>query len=203
LKYAAKNPRDDLISALLAIEEQGDRLNTHELLSMLFLLLVAGHETTVNLMGNGILTLLRHPEQLALLRKNPSLIGSAVEEILRYEGPVENTITRFAEQDVEWAGRTIQRGELVFASLLSANRDPLHFRVPDVFNITRNQTKHVPFGHGVHYCLGAPLARLEGAIAINALIHRAPHLRLAVEDRDLEWSDSIVFRGLKTFPIKF
>lgn len=195
------DPQEDLISALLHIEEQGDRLNSQELLSMIFLLLVAGFETTVNLIGNGVYALLQHPDQLALLREKPELIGTAVEEILRFESPVENTIARFAAEDTEWDGVPIRRGQNVYASLLSANRDPRQFPNPDVFDITRTPNKHIAFGHGIHYCLGAPLARIEGAAGINSLLHAAPNLALAVPPDELHWNEMITFHALRALPV--
>jgi cytochrome P450 len=198
-------PRDDLLSALLAVEEQGDRLSPMELMSMLFLLLVAGHETTVNLIGNGTWALLQHPEQLERLRANPALIDSAVEEMLRYRSPVETTTFRWAPAgtDVELRGQVIPAGESVVASLLSANHDPEQFPEPERFDITREPNRHVAFGFGVHFCLGAPLARLEATIAINLLLERMPRLRLAVDPAELRWRDGILVNGLRQLPVAF
>ncbi|MFY0571440.1 cytochrome P450 family protein [Archangium lansingense] len=196
-------PRDDLLSALLSVEEQGDRLSPRELISMLFLLLVAGHETTVNLIGNGIWALLTHPEQLERLRANPALIESAVEEMLRYRGPVETTTQRWAPQDLEFRGQVIPAGESVVASLLAADHDPEHFREPERFDITREPNRHIAFGFGIHFCLGAPLARLEGTIAINLLLERLPRLRLAEESARLRWRDGVLVNGLLRLPVTF
>ncbi|MCY1081952.1 cytochrome P450 family protein [Archangium lansingense] len=196
-------PRDDLLSALLSVEEQGDRLSPRELISMLFLLLVAGHETTVNLIGNGIWALLTHPEQLERLRANPALIESAVEEMLRYRGPVETTTQRWAPQDLEFRGQVIPAGESVVASLLAADHDPEHFREPERFDITREPNRHIAFGFGIHFCLGAPLARLEGTIAINLLLERLPRLRLAEEPARLRWRDGVLVNGLLRLPVTF
>jgi cytochrome P450 PksS len=197
------NPQDDLISALGAVEEEGERLDRTELLGMIFLLLVAGHETTVNLVGNGTLALLQHPDQLEKLKANPSLIKSAVEEMLRFNGPVETTTTRWAFEDVEVGGKVIRMGDIVLPALLAANRDPAYFPNPNQFDITREPNRHIAFGNGIHYCLGAPLARLEGAIAINTLLRRLPSLELAVNPEQLEWNDNILLHGMKALPVKF
>jgi cytochrome P450 PksS len=196
------DPRDDLITALLHVEEAGDTLDQMELISMMFLLLAAGHETTVNLIGNGTLALLQHPDQKRLLMEDPGLIKTAVEEMLRYDGPVENALTRWAADDVELGGHTIQRGEMVMVALLSANRDPDAFAQPDTFDITRDPNRHIAFGGGIHYCLGAPLARMEGAIAIPALLRRYPNLALGVDAEALEWNNSIFFHGVRQLPVK-
>jgi cytochrome P450 len=168
---------------------------------MIFLLLVAGHETTVNLIGNGMLALMQHPQQQALLVENPALIKTAVEEMLRYHGPVENTLARWAAEDTEFDGHLLRRGNIVMASLMSANRDEAVFENPDTFDITREPNRHIAFGSGIHYCLGAPLARLEGVIAINALLRRQPHIALAVAPDELEWNDQIILRGMRALPV--
>ncbi len=199
-----ENPKEDIISALVQAEEDGDKLDHMELLSMLFLLLVAGHETTVNLIGNGTLALLQHPDQLTKLRQNPELIKSAVEEILRYNGPVDITTTRWTFEDVEIDGTVIPKGEAVWASLLAANRDPAHFEHADTFDITRDPNKHIAFGNGIHYCVGAPLARLEGTIAINALVQRLPDLELAVAVDDLQWTTGmLIIHGMLAMPVRY
>lgn len=180
-------PNDDLLSALIQAESAGDKLSEDEVLAMAFLLLVAGYETTVNLIGNGTLALLQHPEQLTRLRSDPALISSAVEELLRYSNPIATTIDRYASEDLTIAGATIPRGALVFLALASANRDEHQFVDPDVLDITREPNKHVSFGWGAHYCIGAPLARLEGQIAINTLLDRCPNLRLDVPSDTLRW----------------
>lgn len=195
-------PKDDLISGLVQVEEAGDKLDGQELISMIFLLLVAGHETTVNLIGNGTLTLLQHPDQLQLLRDDPTLIRSAIEEMLRYESPVSATTMRWTLEDVEMRGVVIPAGEMVLASLASANRDPSVFDDPDTFDIRRTPNKHMAFGHGIHYCLGAPLARMEGAIAIPTLLRRMPNLALAVDARAVEWNPSILLRGMARMPVR-
>lgn len=194
-------PREDLLSALLAVEESGDHLSHPELLSMIFLLLVAGHETTVNLIANGMLALFQFPDQKALLIEKPGLIKSAVEEILRFHGPVENTLSRWAAEDMNYKGIFIQRGDIVMATLMSANRDPDVFENPDDFIITRDPNRHIAFGAGIHYCLGAPLARIEGTIAINQLLQRFPKVQLATTMDALVWNDQVVIRGMQALPV--
>ena len=195
------DPRNDLLSALIGAEEAGQQLNEDELLAMVFLLLIAGHETTVNLIGNGALALLRHPEQMKMLRNNPALIKSAVEELLRYDSPLETATERYAREDMVIAGQTIPRGALVFAVLASANRDDRQFDRPDVLDIARQDNRHLSFGQGVHYCLGAPLARLEGQIAISALFERLPGLKLGVAPEKLRWRRGMILRGLEALPV--
>jgi len=196
-------PRDDLLTALMSAEEQGDRLSPVELISMLFLLLLAGHETTVNLIGNGTWALLQHPEQLERLRANPDLIDSAVEEMLRYCGPVETTTQRWATQDLEFHGQVISKGEAVVASLLSADHDPEQFPEPERFDITREPNRHIAFGFGIHFCLGAPLARLESTIALRLLLERMPRLRFGVDPAELRWRDGVLVHGLLRLPVAF
>jgi cytochrome P450 len=196
-------PQDDLVSALVQVEEAGDQLSEDELVAMIFLLLVAGHETTVNLIGNGSLALLRNPDQMEKLRNDPSLIKTAVEELLRYESPLETATERYAREDVTVAGVTIPRGATVFAVIASANRDERQFPDPDALDLTREPNRHLAFGQGIHYCLGAPLARLEGQIAINTLLRRAPELRLAVPPESLRWRRGLVLRGLQALPVEF
>jgi cytochrome P450 len=195
--------RDDLSSALVRAEEAGDHLSEDELVAMIVLLLIAGHETTVNLIGNGTLALLEHPEQMDQLRKNPAMIQSAVEEMLRYDGPLTMATERFAGEDVSVAGVAIPCNALVFAVLGSANRDDQQFPHPDKLDLARADNKHVAFGLGIHYCLGAPLARLEGQIAINTLLQRAPALRLAVPREKLRWRRGYILRGLNSLPVAF
>lgn len=196
-------PQDDLITGLVQVEEAGDKLDPQELISMVFLLLVAGHETTVNLIGNGTLALLQHPEQLAKLKANPHLIESAIEEMLRYESPVGATTMRWALEDVELHGQVIPAGDMVLASLLGANRDPHVFENPNVFDIERTPNRHIGFGHGIHYCLGAPLARLEGAIAINTLLRRLPNLALDIAPEKIEWNETILLHSMKALPVRW
>jgi cytochrome P450 len=202
IRLRRDEPRDDLLTALVQAEEQGDRLSEDELISMIFLLLLAGHETTVNLIGNGTLALLQHPEQLQKLRENPELIGSAVEELLRYGNPVEQPSPRFAKEDIHLEGHVIPRGATVMPLLASANRDDAVFENADTLDITRKPNRHVAFGMGAHYCLGAPLARLEGTIALQHLVRRFPQMKLAVPEEQLRWRGSIGLRGLKALPLK-
>jgi cytochrome P450 len=170
----SENPEDDLISALVRAEEAGERLSEDELLGLVFLLLVAGHETTVNLSGNETLALLQHPDQLEKLRNDPSLIKSAIEELLRYDGPLETSPERFAREDVAIGGTVIPRGEMVRVVIAAADCDPERFPDPDALNITRTANRHLALGKGVHHCLGALLARMEGQIAIGTLLRRMP-----------------------------
>src|SRR5262249_12604161 len=196
-------PRDDLLSALVRAEEAGEKLSEDELLAMAFLLLVAGHETTVNLIGNGTLALLEHPDQLRRLRDDPGLIRPAVEELLRFYSPVETATERYAREDVTVAGVTLPQGSLVFAVIASANRDDRQFADPDRLDLAREPNRHLAFGQGIHFCLGAPLARLEGQIAISTLVRRRPDLRLAVPLGDLSWRGGLVLRGLLKLPVAF
>jgi cytochrome P450 PksS len=197
-------PRDDLISALVQAEEAGDTLTADEILGMVFLLLVAGHETTVNLISGGTLALLRHPEQLDLLKREPEThMETAVEELLRFVSPVEIATERYAREEVAFAETTIPRGALVLTALGSANRDDRQFSDPDTLDITRTPNRHVAFGQGVHYCLGAPLARLEAQIAFETLLRRCPDLRLAVPAERLRWRHGLFLRGVKTLPLVF
>jgi cytochrome P450 len=193
-------PRDDMLSALIAAEEAGDKLNEEELLATCILLLVAGHETTVNLIGNGTLALLRHPDQLRKLRERPGLIGTAVEELLRFDGPVQRT-ARIPSEDITIGGQTIGKGEMVMPFLGAADRDPTQFPDPDRLDITRADNRHIAFGMGIHFCLGAPLARMEGQIAINTLLARLPRLALAT-DRP-QFRQSLTLRGLQALPLSF
>jgi cytochrome P450 len=175
-----RQPADDMTTWLVQAEEEGDKLDDEELLSMVFILVVAGHVTTVNLIGSAVLALLNHPDQLALLRGDPALVPNAVEEVLRYWGPVEMAGPRFARQSLSLDGTTVERARAVFPVLASANRDPRRFPDPDRFDITRPEaSRHIAFGKGVHLCLGAPLARIEGQVALATLFRRLPDLRLA------------------------
>jgi len=193
-------PRGDMLSDLIAAEEAGDKLSEHELLATCILLLIAGHETTVNLIGNGTLALLRHPDQLRRLREDPALIGGAIEELLRFDGPVQRT-ARIPSEDVTIAGHKIAAGEMVMPFIGAADRDPAQFPEPDRLNITRAENRHVAFGLGIHFCLGAPLARIEGQIAIATLLRRLPRLALAT-DRPA-FRPSLTLRGLEALPVSF
>jgi cytochrome P450 len=191
-------PRNDLLQGLIAAEDRGDVLSEDELLGNCMLLLAAGHGTTTHLIGNGLLALLRHPNQLRLLRDTPALIGTAVAELLRYDGTVQIT-SRLAHEDLQIGEQQIRAGENVFTILGAANRDPAQFPDPDRLDITRQENRHVAFGHGIHYCLGAPLAILEGQIALGTLVRRLPNMCLAADD--LVWQPSQVFRGLAALPV--
>ena len=197
------DPTDDLVSALVQAEEQGDHLSENELYSMVVLLIVAGHETTVSLITNAVLALLSNPDQLEALRRDPSLLPRAIEELLRYDSPVERAITRWAAADVDFGGRTIKRGDFVIAVIGSANRDRAHFRDPDTLDLGRDDVKHVGFGRGPHYCLGAPLARLEADIALTKLFGRLRNLRLAITEADLYWRPIPIFRSLASLPVSW
>ena len=194
--------REDLVSALVRAEDEGDHLSQNELSSMVVLLIVAGHETTVSLITNATLSLLSNPDQLAELRADPSLMPSAVEELLRYDSPVERTITRWVAADSELGGQTLRRGDLVIAVVGSANRDDAQFPDPDMLHLRRETAgKHVGFGRGPHYCLGAPLARLETEIALETLFRRLPNLTLAIAEDDLYWRPIPIFRSLASLPV--
>lgn len=194
------SPREDMLSALIAAEEAGDKLNEDELLATCILLLVAGHETTVNLIGNGTLALLRHPGEMRRLRDDPGLIGTAVEELLRFDGPVQRT-ARIPSEDIVIGGCTIPKGEMVMPFLGAADRDPAQFPDPQRLDLTRADNRHIAFGMGIHFCLGAPLARMEGQIAINMLLKRLPKLALATDKP--EFRQSLTLRGLQSLPVSF
>ena len=193
------NLTDDILSDLIRAEEAGDRLSPTELLSQSIGLLIAGFETTIGLIGNGVLALLRNPDQLALLRAQPELIGGAVEECLRYDGPIALT-PRFLHADAEFGGKVIPKDTQVWAMLFAANRDPEHFAYPDRFDITRSDNSHLAFGGGAHFCLGAHLARMEAQVAIGTLVRRLDGLTLV--PGELEWGRSL-FRVLGRLPIRF
>ncbi|MEU9026591.1 cytochrome P450 [Streptomyces sp. NPDC048383] len=195
-------PADDLLSDLVAARDEEQRLTEDELVAMVFLLLAAGYVTTVNLIGGGISTLLAHPDQLDLLRSDPSLLPDAVEEFLRYDGPVSPGIARFAREDVEIAGVSVPRGATVLIGSALADRDPARFPDPERLDITRQDNAHLAFGHGIHYCLGAPLARLEGQIAIGTVLRRLPGLALAVPPDEIPWRPGGL-RGPQSLPVTF
>ena len=202
LELKRREPDDKLITRLIAVEEAGDHLSRDELVGMIFLLLFAGHETSVNLIGNGLMALLDHPDQMARLRADPSLIDATVEEFFRYTNPVEHGTPRFALEDVEIAGTTIRKGEMVIALLAAANRDETVFPDPDRFDIGRTgNNRHVALGFGLHYCLGASLARLETKVAINTILRRFPDLSLAVPRDAIRWRQSSGLRGLVALPV--
>jgi cytochrome P450 PksS len=201
IRQRRASPQGDLVSDLIRAEEAGDTMSEDELLAMVFLLLVAGHETTVNLVGNGTLALLQHRDQLELLRGDPTLIKPAVEELLRFTSPVETATERYTRCEVALGGVTIPQGEMVIAALASANRDERQFAQPDVLNLTRDPNRHLSFGVGIHFCLGASLARLEAQIAVNTLLARAPNLQLAVPEGKLRWRRGLILRGLESLPV--
>ncbi|MEV8533836.1 cytochrome P450 [Streptomyces sp. NPDC051211] len=195
-------PGDDLLSGLITARDEEQQLTEDELIAMVFLLLAAGYITTVNLIGGGIATLLAHPAQLDLLRSDPELLPGAIEEFLRYDGPVSPGIARFAREDVEIAGVTVPRGATVLIASAIADRDPARFPDPDRLDITRQDNAHLAFGHGIHYCLGAPLARLEGQIAIGTALRRLPGLALAVAPDEIRWRPGGL-RGPLSLPVTF
>ncbi|WP_030517773.1 cytochrome P450 [Nocardia sp. NRRL WC-3656] len=196
-----RRPRDDLTSALIEAQTDGDRLSPVELMSMIFLLTVAGFETTANLIGNGVWALLRHPAQFERLRLDPSLIEQAIEEVLRYCPPVKNSTGAFALTDTEFRGTVIPAEELVVASLLSAHHDSARFPEPERFDITRAPNRHLGFGHGLHFCLGASLARLEATVAVAAVVRCFPRLRFATDPDTLRWKDGVFVHGLERLPV--
>ena len=195
-------PADDLLSALITARDSGDSLDDPELLAMIFLLLVAGHETTVNLIATGTLGLLTHPSEFARLRADPALLPGAVEELLRYANPLNHATDRYAPEPFDVGGVTIPAGEPVLVVTSSANRDPARFPDPDRLDVGRDATGHVAFGHGIHYCVGAPLARLEGEIAFGSLLARFPGLSLAADPGTLRWRPSSLIHGLETLPVR-
>ncbi|MDX6311243.1 MAG: hypothetical protein QOF44_707 [Streptomyces sp.] len=196
-------PADDLLSALIAVRDEEDRLSEDELMSLAFLILFAGYENTVHLIGNAALALLSHPDQLAALRADPGRMGGAVEELARYDGPAPLAIRRFPTEDVVIGGVTIPAGETVLLSLAAAHRDPDRFTDPDRLDLARDATGHLALGHGIHYCLGAPLARLETEIALAALLDRFPRLVLDVPREELRRRPSIRARGLLVLPVRY
>jgi len=199
LAQRSRRSGDDLMSLLLRAEHEGERLSEEEVISNCVLLLFAGHETTTNLLGNGLFHLLRDPERERELRAQPQLVGRAVEEFLRIECPVAATI-KVALEDFEWHGARIQRGERLIPFMASANRDPRQFERPDSLDIARHPNRHLTFGYGIHFCLGAPLARLEAQLAFDTLLRRFPHLLLS--DPEPRWKPQVFMRGLETLPLR-
>jgi cytochrome P450 len=207
------NPQDDLISQLVQIEEAGDQLSEAELRGMVGILIFAGHETTSSMIGSGTLALLDNPDQMARMKAEPEVIPAAVEELLRYCAPVINPAPRFAREDIEIAGQMIRKGDVVLVALASANHDESHFSDPEELDIARQMNRHIAFGQGIHYCLGAPLARLEGEVAFATLLRRMPNLRLAIPRDQISWRGGTSLallayppenlRGVTSLPVEF
>lgn len=202
IELKRKNPGEDILTGLIEAEESGDKLTHEELLSMTFLLIFAGFETTVHLITNGVATLLQHPEQLQRLKEDESLIDTAVEEILRFAGPIQGTKPGYAKEKLELRGVSIPRGSMVIPILSAANRDPRVFENPDVFDISRDPNKHLGFGYGPHYCLGASLARMETKAAILTLFQRFPNLQLGVPENELEFQELPLWQRYRALPVK-
>ena len=194
------SPRDDLISGLVAAEEAGDRLSRDELFTTCVLLLVAGNETTTKLIANSVVALLRNPQQLERLRQEPKRIPGAIDELLRYDSPVQLT-SRFVTRESTMHANRLQVGQQLVLLLGAGNRDPEQFRDPDELDVTRENVKHLSFGHGLHHCLGSKLARLEGALALEALVTRFPDLRFDGDERGLTWGTNTVLRGPTRLPL--
>ncbi|MGC1475081.1 MAG: cytochrome P450, partial [Terriglobales bacterium] len=197
-----KNPRADVVTQLIEAEEKGDRLSDDEVVSTVVLLLVAGHETTVNLIGNGMLALLLNPEQLEKLKRDPALMKPAIEELLRFVNPVQ-LVNRYAIEKIQIAGQEIPAGAHLVMAVGAADHDPACATSPEQLDLAREDAKHVAFGQGIHYCLGAPLARLEGEIAFATLLNRLPNMRLAVRPESVQWRPAIELRGLAELPVTF
>jgi cytochrome P450 len=198
-----REPDDALVSALIATRDGGECLNHQELMSTIFQLIVAGHDTTASLIGNSVVSLLRHPEALAEVRADPTRLPAAIEELMRFDAPVPHATFRYAREAIELGGVTIPAGAQVLINLAAAGRDELVCPAPDVLDIDRAEVRHLGFGHGIHFCLGAPLARMEGNVALGRLIGRFPDLRLAVPFEQLRWGhgDGVVLRGLSELPV--
>ena len=200
IREQERRPRDGLLGSLLAAEVDGSRLSDDEVIANVIVTMVGGQETTTNLIGNGLLTLLRHPDALAQLRDNPSVAESAVEELLRYESPSQHT-ARLAPEDVVLGGKAIRRRDPVMAVMAAGNRDPARFPDPDRLDLTRTDNRHLAFGWAAHFCFGAPLARLEGQITFTTLLRRLPDL--ALEPGPLVWRENLGLRGLKALHVSF
>ncbi|MEU5314490.1 cytochrome P450 [Streptomyces sp. NPDC021562] len=202
------NLGDDLISGLIRASDHGEHLTENEAAAMCFVLLFAGFETTINLIGNGVYALLRNPAQRARLLKSieagdTGLLDTGIEELLRYDGPVELATWRYATEPLTIGGRRIATGDPVLVVLAAADRDPARFTEPDTLDLARADNQHLGYGHGIHYCLGAPLARLEGRTALETLLRRLPDLRLAAYPADLRWRGGLIMRGLRELPVEF
>jgi cytochrome P450 len=201
-------PGEDLLSGLIRASDHGEHLTENEAAAMAFILLFAGFETTVNLIGNGTYALLTHPEQRQQLQDSltagrTDLLATGVEELLRYDGPVELATWRFATEPLSIGGQDIAVGDPVLVVLAAADRDPARFAEPDTLDLSRRDNQHLGYGHGIHYCLGAPLARLEGQTALATLLTRLPDLQLAGDSADLRWRGGLIMRGLRTLPVEF
>jgi cytochrome P450 len=198
-----KDPGDDLVSALISARDGGERLDDQELLSTIFQLIVAGHDTTASLIGNSVVALFRNPDQLAELRADPTKVAGTVDEFLRYDAPVPHSTFRYTAEPVELGGVAIPAGAQVIICLAAANRDTGRYTRPETLDLDREEARHLAFGHGIHHCLGAPLARMEGQIALGTLLGRFPQLSLAVAIDDLHWGhgDGLVLRGLSALPV--
>ncbi|MGC0383145.1 cytochrome P450 [Streptomyces sp. SAI-195] len=199
---------EDLISGLIRASDHGEHLTENEAAAMCFVLLFAGFETTINLIGNGVYTLMRHPRERARLqeaiqRGDAALLDTGVEELLRYDGPVELATWRFATEPLVIGRQRIAPGDPVLVVLAAANRDPARFTGPDALDLNRRDNQHLGYGHGIHYCLGAPLARLEGRTALETLLRRLPDLQLAADPDDLRWRGGLIMRGLRELPVRF
>lgn len=203
IKERRARPKDDLISTMVLAKEGTDQMTDDEVLAMIFLLLSAGHETTVNLIGTGMLALLQHPDQLTKWPSDSTQAKTAIEELVRFVCPVEMATKRYAREDITIAGTTIPRGELVLGVIASANRDASAFTDPDTLDITRENNKYLAFGLGAHYCVGAPLARIEGQIGITTLLARFPNVSLQIPADQLKWRGTFIVRGLETLPVTF
>jgi cytochrome P450 len=198
-----QHPGDDLISQLVAMEQSGDHLDQEELLTMISLLIFAGHETTSNLISIGTLMLLDYPDQFERLKSDLSLVPNAVEELLRFNGPVTMPAPRYATEDFEFGGQQLQQGDMMILILAAANRDEREYTDPDELDIARRLSRHMAFGQGVHYCLGAPLARLEGEIAFTTLLKRFPNIHFGTSRENILWRENVQLRGLKNLPVAF
>ena len=201
-------PGEDLISGLIRASDHGEHLTENEAAAMCFVLLFAGFETTVNLIGNGMHSLLRHPQQRALIQgsienEDFEAIDLSIEELMRFDGPVEIATWRYATEPMEIGGQRIPVGDPVLVVLAAANRDPARFAEPDTLEVSRRDNQHLGYGHGIHYCLGAPLARLEGRIGLTSLLKRLPDLQLSVPSSELRWRGGLIMRGLRSLPVEF
>jgi cytochrome P450 len=202
IRMKRRSPADDLVSALIGAQEDDGALTEAELMAMISILLSAGHETTTNLIGNGMLTLARHPDARAQLIADPALIEPGIEELLRFEGPVEMSTPRYASADIALCGQTVPRGTMIFGIIASANRDDTSFSAADSVLPGRSPNRHLTFGEGGHYCLGASLARMEGRVAFAHLFERFPHLRPVDHDGALRWRANMILRGIEQLPVQ-